>query len=62
MYLSLTVLVSTTQGSEATKPLPEAGVWGWVRFVHDANGGKSSSANSHYTITPLQGRVPPVMV
>lgn len=26
-----------------TKPLPEAGVWGWVRLANDAKGGESGS-------------------
>ena len=35
-------VVSVTNGSEATKPLPEAGVWGWEIIVNDAKGGEYS--------------------
>ena len=36
--------------SAATKPLPEAGVWGWVRFVNDANGGEEHPSESVITV------------
>lgn len=34
------MVVSPLQGSEATKPLPEAGVWGWVIIEYAACGGE----------------------
>ena len=30
-----------------TKPLPEAGVWGWVRIANDAEGGENDRRFSH---------------
>ena len=34
-------VVGSTKGSKATKPLPKAGVWGWVKFVNGAEGDKN---------------------